>query len=191
MSFKYNIKNRIDIKTYIYFKPTKNNNLEDIKLLLENDDTINVYSNNEDIRQYNSYENIRDYIYGIINNTGFFCKILNPKYILDSFNNVDAIVIIGSTMNLLPNGNIFGFALINFDEKTNSIYIDVLCSHIGIKGAGDILINKIEYISRKLFFTKILLKSVKSAISFYEKYSFTKFNKLYDNTCKMIKYINT
>ena len=103
----------------------------------------------------------------------------------------DAVIIIGSTMDILPNGNIFGFALINFDEKTNSIYIDVICSHIGIKGAGDILINQIEDISRRLFIGKIHLKSVKSAISFYEKYGFIKNDKLCDDMCTMIKNINT
>lgn len=57
-------------------------------------------------------------------------------YFKPTESNVDAVIIIGSTstMKILPNGNIFGFALINFDEKTNSIYIDVICSHIGIKG---------------------------------------------------------
>jgi hypothetical protein len=44
-------------------------------------------------------------------------------------------------MNLLPNGNIYGFALINFDEMNNSILIDVICSHVGIKYAGEILIT--------------------------------------------------
>jgi len=194
MSLKYNIKNNIknniDTKTYIYFKPNESNNLDDIKLLLENDDKIDVYPNNKDVSEYNSYKNVTDYIYRIINKTNFLCKGLNPDYILDSFDDVDAVVIIGSTMNILPNGNIFGFALIIFDEKTNSIYIDVICSHIGIKGAGDILINKIEDISRKLFVTKIHLKSVKSAISFYEKYGFTKFDSLCDDMCVMIKYIN-
>lgn len=191
MSFRYNVKNNIDTKTYIYFKPTESNNLDDIKLLLEADDKINVHSNDEDVNSYNSYKNVTDYIYRIINKTMFLCKGLNPGYILDSFDNVDAVIIIGSTMDILPNGNIFGFALINFDEKTNSIYIDVICSHIGIKGAGDILINEIEYISRRLFVTKIQLKSVKSAISFYEKYGFIKRDNLCDDMCTMIKTINT
>jgi len=38
--------------------------------------------------------------------------------------------------------------------------------------------------------TKIYLKSVKSAISFYEKYGFIKKNPLCDNMCLMIKNIN-
>jgi ribosomal protein S18 acetylase RimI-like enzyme len=189
MALRYNIKNNIDIKTYIYFKPTESNNLDDIKLLLENDDKIVVYPNNEDVNQYNSYKNVTDYIYRI-NKIGFLCKGLNPDYILDSFDNVDAVVIIGSSINILPNGNIFGFALIKFDEETNSIYIDVICSHTGIKGAGDILINEIEEISRRLFIEKIRLTSVDTAISFYEKYGFTKIESLCDDMCVMIKYIN-
>ena len=121
----------------------------------------------------------------------FLCKGLNSEYILNSFNNVDAVIIIGSTMDILPNGNIFGFALIKFDEKTNSIYIDIICSHIGIKGAGDMLINKIEDMSRRLFITKIQLQSVKSAITFYQKYGFIKNDNLCDDMCTMIKNINT
>ena len=191
MSLRYNIKNNIDTKTHIYFKPTESNNLEHIKILLEDDDRINVYSNDEGIHSHNSYKNVTDYIYRIITKPKFLCKGLNPNYILDSFDDSDAVIIIGSTMDILPNGNIFGFALINFDEKTNSIYFDVICSHIGIKGAGDILINEIEDISRRLFFRKIHLKSVKSAISFYEKYGFIKNDKLCDNMCIMIKNINT
>jgi len=190
MSLRYNI-NNIDTKTHIYFKPTESNNLDDIKTLLEQDDTMYIYPNNEVVNQYNSYKNVTDYIYRIIKKTKFLCKGLNPNYILDSFDNVDAVVIISSSINILPNGNIFGFALINFNEQSNSIYIDVICSHIGIKGAGDILINKIEDISRRLLITKIELKSVKRAISFYEKYGFTKYDKSCDDMCLMMKSINT
>ena len=206
MSFRYNIKNYKNIKTHIYFKPTESNNLEDIKLLLEDDDRIDIYPNNEDVNQYNNlediklmiedvnqynnYKNVTEYIYRIIKKSGFLCKGLNPDYILDSFDKVDAVVIIGSSMNILPNGNIFGFALIKFNEEDNSIYIDVICSHIGIQGAGDILINEIEYISRKLLMTEIYLTSVDSAISFYKKYGFSKYDELCDDMCLMIKSMN-
>ena len=192
MDLKYNIKNNINninTKTYIYFKPTEINNLDDIKLLLEDDDKIDIYTN-EDVNSYNSYKYVTDYIYRITDKSEFLCKGLNLDYILNSFDTADAVVIIGSLMNILPNGNIFGFALINFNEKNNSLYIDVFCSHIGIKGTGEILINEIEYICRKLLITKIYLNSVKSAISFYEKYGFTKYDKVCDNVCVMIKYMN-
>jgi hypothetical protein len=189
MSLRYDIKDNKN-KTYIYFKPTKSNILDDIKLLLENDDKIDVYPKNDDVNPYDSYKNVTDYISRIINNSEFLCKGLNPDYILDSFDNVDAVVILGSSINILPNGNVFGFALIKFDETKNSIYIDVICSHIGIKGAGDILINEIEDISRRLLMTEIYLKSVKSAISFYEKYGFIKYDNLCDDMCVMIKSMN-
>jgi ribosomal protein S18 acetylase RimI-like enzyme len=198
MSLRYNIK-KTKIETYIYFKPTESNDLDEesndldnIKFLLEDDDKdhdkLYIYPNNEDVNPYNSYKNVTDYIYRIINNAEFLCKGLPPDYILQSFDNVDAVVIIGSSMNILPNGNIFGFALITF-EGNHTMYIDVICSHIGIKGAGDILINEIEYIARKLLMTEIYLESVKSAISFYEKYGFTKQKKSCDDMCIMIKSI--
>jgi len=128
---------------------------------------------------------VTDYIYRIITNTGFLCKGLNPDYILESFDKVDAVFVIGSSMNILPNGNIFGFALIKFDEKTNLIYVDVR-----IKGAGDFLINKIESISRNLLMTGIYLVSVKNAISFYKKYGFIKTDELCENMCLMKKSLN-
>jgi hypothetical protein len=190
MSLRYNLKNDRNIQTYVYFKPTESNILEDVKSLIESDDEIKVYPNNEDVNPYNSYKNIKDYIYRIITNSKFLCKGLNPSYISNSFDTVDAVVIIGSSINLLPNGNIYGFALINFDELHNSLYIDVICSHIGIKYAGDILIKTIQDICGKLFMTKIYLNSVKSAISFYEKYGFAKKEPLCDNMCLMFKNIN-
>jgi len=186
MSLKYNIKNSKNNKISIYFKPTDRNHLDDIKLLLDDDANINLYHNNNE-SESNSYKNVTDYIYRIIDKSGFLCKGLNPDYILDSIDDADAVVVVGSSMNILPNGNIFGFALIQFDEKYNSIYIDVICSHVGIKGAGDILIKALEYISKKLFMTEIYLTSVKSAITFYEKYGFTKYDKLCNDMCIMIK----
>jgi hypothetical protein len=190
MSLRYNIKNDGNIKTYVYFKPTESNILHDIKALIESDGKIDVYPNDEDIKPYNSYKNVTDYIYRIINNSRFLCRGLNPEYILETFDTADAVVIIGSSMNLLPNGNIYGFALINFDEQHNSIYIDVICSHVGVKSAGDILIKEIQNICGKLFMTKIYLKSVESAISFYEKYGFTKKDPLCNDMCLMIKTMN-
>jgi hypothetical protein len=190
MSVRYNLKNDRNIQTYVYFKPTESTILEDIKTLIGYYDEIKVYPNNEDVNPYNSYKNVTEYIYRIITNSEFLCKGLNSSYISDVFDTADAIVIIGSSMNILPNGNIYGFALINFDEAHNSIYIDVICSHIGVKNAGDILIKEIQNICGKLFMTKIYLTSVKSAISFYEKYGFIKKNPLCDDMCLMIKTIN-
>ena len=190
MDLRYNIKNNINTKTHIYFKPTESTHLDDIKILLEQDDKLLLHPNNEDENQYNAYKDVTNYIYRMITKTEFLCKNLNPDYILESFDHCDAVVIISSSIDILPNGNIFGFALINFNEVDNSIYIDVICSHIGIQGAGDILMNEIQGITRKLYMTKIYLKSVDTAISFYEKYGFVKYDKLCDDMCIMIKSIN-
>jgi hypothetical protein len=187
MSLKYNIRKNEKFKNYIYFNPKKMDKLDDIKILLEHDNNIHVYPNSDNSTPPNYYKNIKDYIDRIINNSEFLCKGLNPDYVLNSFKKVDAILIIGSLMNILPNGNIFGFALINFDEKHNAIYIDVICSHIGTKTVGDILINVIEDISKKLIIEKIYLKSVHTAISFYEKYGFVKKEELCKDMCLMIK----
>jgi hypothetical protein len=111
MSLKYNIKNDKNIATSIYFNPN-NNNLDDIKILIE--DEINVNPNSEIVQ--NSYKHIKEYIYSIITKSEFLCKGLNPKYIRNSFNNADGVIIIGSS-NVLPNGNVYGFALLKFDEK--------------------------------------------------------------------------
>jgi hypothetical protein len=186
-SLRYNIKRNRNIKTSIYFRPTESNHLDDIKLLLESNRKMDIYPNSEDETQFNPYNNVTEYIYRIITNTGFLCKGLNPEYILDAFDDADAIVIIGSLMDILPNRPIFGFALIHFDETVNSIYVDVICSHIGIEGAGDTLINAIQEISKTVLMTEIYLKSVKSAIPFYEKYGFIKHDASCDDMCIMIK----
>jgi hypothetical protein len=170
MSLKYNLKN-LNTNTYIYFNPSNAEKIDEIKTIIEMDDTLN-FPNESDIND--TYKNLSQLILRG-KNVGFLCKGLTLEYIQDALDSADAIVAISSQgTNLLPNGNLFGFALINFDENDNSVNIDVICSHIGIKYAGDILINSINNICNKLFITKIKLNSVSSAISFYEKYGFIK-----------------
>jgi hypothetical protein len=213
MNNKYNIKNDTNVQTYIYFKPESSlfnptkSKRNKFWLNFEGDNTFKVYPNGNDIDSddddddttvqniyENSYKNVKDYIYRLVSNSKFLCKGLNPEYISQTFNNADAIVIVGSSNNILPNGNIFGFALINIDNpgrEYKSIYIDVICSHTGIQGAGHILINAIEYIGRKLLMTHIYLRSVPKAYDFYKKYGFLKYGQecTYDG-CIMRKYIN-
>ena len=186
MSVRYTIQKK-DTKTSIYFNPEKlvNLEIENIKLMIEDDNNMDVYPN-ADVNTY-TYENVKRYIYRIIKETKFLCKGLNHEYVSDSFDEVDAVIIIGSQMNILPNGNIYGFALLKFDESKNSIYIDVICSHSGIKGAGDILINEIQKLCRTLLMTEIHLTSVENAISFYEKYGFIKHDIECEDMCLMKK----
>ena len=213
MNTKYSIKNNTNIQTYIYFKPESSlfnptkSKRNKFWLNFEGDTTFKVYPNGNDIDSdddeddttvkniyENSYKNITDYIYRLITNSKFLCKGLDPEYVEQTFGIADAIVIIGSKNNILPNGNIFGFALINIDNpgrEPKSIYIDVICSHTGIQGAGEILINATEYIGRKLSMNHIYLRSVPSAENFYKKYGFFKYSQEcnYDG-CIMRKYIN-
>lgn len=177
MTTRYNIKNKNN-KVSIYFKGS---DLEDIQILLEN---THIQVHSED-----SYKNITEYIERFVTKSEFLCRGLNPDYIRDSFNKVDAAIVLGSDMNILPNGNLYGFALVIFDEANNSLYADVICSHIGIQGAGDALIVAMENICKELLITKIVLKSVKSAIPFYEKYGFLKRNTMCNNMCVMTKQI--
>ena len=88
MSLRYNIKNK-PLTTSIYFKPslTPSSNLDNIKLILENDRDF-IYSDKP-----SSYQNATDYIYRLITNSRFLCKGLNADYVAESFDIVDAVVI--------------------------------------------------------------------------------------------------
>ena len=188
MNSRYNIKkHNLTTKNSIYFNPESNNSLKDIEILLE-----------DDIQEENSYKTVTDNIFRIIHKNGFLCKGLNPEYIFKSIGNVDAVVTIRSSLHnetlhneTLHNVNILSFAFIIFDEKHNAMYVDIICSHNYIQGAGDILMNELEQICKKLSMTTIFLKSVKSAISFYEKYGYIKQDVSCDNMCVMKKKLTT
>jgi hypothetical protein len=171
MTLKYNLK-QLSTSPYIYFNPTKMENLEDIQYILKADPTF-IFPNEGDTTD--TYENVTEYIYRLIEKTGFLSQRLNEIYIKETFRTSDAILILSSKgMNVLPNGNIFAFSVLQFNEVTNSIFIDILCSHIGIKYAGDILMKAITTMAKRLFITTLQLTSISSAVAFYEKYGFYK-----------------
>ena len=171
---KYNIK-RQNIKPYIYFNP-KNNGLEDIKIMLENTfETVDE-----------KYSQVMDYIIRLTSYTAFLCKGIDENYVINAFEDADLAIVIGDSTRVLPNGNIFGFALLNFNENNNSIYISIFCSHIGIYGAGEFLIKEIEKMCKILFITKIQLSSVEDAITFYKKYGFMQHD-MNKRVCNMSK----
>ena len=186
---------KIKTKTHIYFNKTTPE-IDDIKMLLTSAN-FDVYPNdenenknkNKNKNKNNTYKNAMGLIQSKVEND-FLCEGLSKDYITDSFKKVDAIVAVGSPGDLLPNGSVFGFALIQFNDKTNSIYIDVICSHIGIKYGGEILMKEIDNICNALFMTQIRLRSVDSAISFYERYGFSKRHDLCEDMCLMIKNID-
>ena len=175
MSPRFSIKR--DFSSKVFFnEETLNSDLIDMKTILESESTLSIYPN-EEIDQ--NYRNVSRYIYHIVKNSKFLCTGLNDKYIRDAFKTTEAMLVIGSEhMNIYPNGNVFGFALLMFDQINNSLYVDILCSHVGIKGAGDILIKQIENIAKSLFMNSIKLNSVNSAVTFYERYGFRKIHKI-------------
>lgn len=173
MNGKYNLKMDKDVKTYVFFnKPGKNI----MKQFLKYDDA-----------ETNKYKDISEYILQLITKSEFLCKGLKHSYVKKTFARVDAVVVIGSSMNILPNGNIYGFALIEFDIKQNSVHIDVICSHYGVRGAGEKLIKEVELICNKVHLDNIYLTSVDTAITFYEKYGFVKNRKHCVDMCLMTK----
>ena len=173
MNGKYNLKMDKDVKTYVFFnKPGKNI----MKQFLKYDDA-----------ETDKYKDISEYIMQLITKSEFLCKGLKHSYVKKTFARVDAVVVIGSSMNILPNGNVYGFALIEFDIKQNSVHIDVICSHYGVRGAGEKLIKEVEVICNKVHLDKIYLTSVDTAIAFYEKYGFVKNRKHCVDMCLMTK----
>jgi len=176
MSRKYNLGGDKDVKTHIFFNPTKTGDLEDIKYLLDYDEENDA-----------QYKSISNYIMQVVDKSEFLCKGVNKEYVTESFDKVDAVIVIGSSMNILPNGNIYGFALIQFDEMKNLLYIDLICSHNGIRGAGIKMLKEIEKVCNKLMMDVIKLTSIESAIPFYEKYGFVKKNSSCKILCVMTK----
>ena len=172
-------------------KRCKNQDLENIKLLLENNTNLNVFPGDTNLQHVNYYQNVTDYILRIVKNSEFLCKNLYLEDIIEGSENSDFIVVIGTKgIDILPNGNILGFAFIKFNEEDNSININIICSHVGVKYGGDRLIKMIDIICKNLFVKKIKLLGVPSAIPFYEKYGFIKSNSCIPNkTCEMTKII--
>lgn len=176
---KYNLKTKVDIQPYLFFNPNiaQRDGIEDIKIIL--DSKFNVEEH---------YSHIQESIMRMISITEFLCKGISEEYITESFDEADAVVVIGDS-KVLPNGNIFGFALLNFNIDDNSLYISIFCSHTGIYGAGEILMKQIQNICKTLMITHIHLTSVKNSISFYEKYGFIKDDPSCIQMCEMTKIV--
>ena len=171
MSLKYNLKD-LTTNRHIYFNPNISEDLDAIKTIIESNEEFTL-PNENDIND--TYQNLSEYIFRLKENSSVLCKGVSLEYIKDAFETADAVVAVSSKgINILPNGNIFSFALINFNENDNSVYIDVICSHIGVKYAGEMLLKTITDMCIKLNITKIKLNSVSTAVSFYERYGFNK-----------------
>lgn len=183
---KYSLKSGHKTKSYIFFNSHKpqRDEIEDIKTIL--DFNFDVVENTHSDPHFN-YKQLLHYIIRLKTKSRFLCQGITTDYIEEAFGKADAAIILGDS-TILPNGNIFGFALINFNDD-NSIYISIFCSHTGIYGAGEILMKEVEKICQTLFMTEIHLESVGNAITFYEKYGFVKHDESCVDMCEMTKIV--
>ena len=187
---KYNIRTKSPVlKTSIFFNLDNISRNTDLYSILSSESEYDVFPEDEDDE---SYKEISDTIVRFVRNSGFLCRgKVNPRYVERSLTVADAIVVLGDNTPLVPNGNIFGFATILFYESQNQIYIDVICSHSGVQGAGEHLLLSVENIGRKLLFHEVSLRSLTQVIPFYEKYGYRKTVTGCDNECPMVKSIRT
>jgi len=146
--------------------------IKDIKKKLKGDSRYVVLPNAQEPK--NSYRFITGYISRIIENQGFLCKNINSEYIEESIEDADVAIVVGAkeASTIFPNQAIFGFALLSFNSEDKYIYINIICSHIGVGGCGNVLIDAIEDISRLVSMPEIHLHSVPSAVGFYKNKGF-------------------
>ena len=173
----------------IMINPQSTSDLQEITKSLKKDKNIPIYSNN-DAPKHNSYEHIQTSIQSLIKDSKVLCKGINNDYISELFDDSDAVFVVGSYENpgaILPSGKIYGFVLINFNELRKELYIEIFCTHSGMKYVGEHIMKQLTKISEILEFSAIRLKSVASAISFYEKYGFEKTVESYEDMCVMVK----
>ena len=101
------------------------------------------------------------------------CNGLEPEDIQNyALNTADIVLVISGNGQLMPNGNIYGFSLLQIHKHSNSVYAGFICSNNKVRYGGDNIMRSIEFICNILYIQKITLQSVQSAISFYERYGF-------------------
>ena len=178
-----------DTKTYLFFNDAVRDDefLEETKMIAETEYAVYPEENDPKNR---IYRQICRYIYDKIKKVESLCNGLNPSYVLSALKQANVVIVVGpSHMDVLPNGGVYAVAMVKFDERTNSMYLDVICSNNGIQGAGQILMKEIDRVAKLTFITKITLNSVFSAIAFYEKQGFVKTGRCDDENelCEMKK----
>ena len=172
---KYDIRKSDKIKTSVYFR------INDIVTRLH------TPSMQIDVEPHgHTYKEITKRIDKMVQD-GVLCNGLSHTYISGVFDKADAVFVVHSS-DILPNKEtILGFALVQFLLHEEAFYVNIICSHKEVKGAGEFLLKKMEEISRKLSKKYIKLDSVNSAITFYEKFGFVKDIKTCNHMCLMIK----
>lgn len=106
----------------------------------------------------------------------FMCLGINYSYIKISIKKSDIIVLLYEQNEKKDDTYIAGIATLIV--KDNAIEIDLICSQLGYKMAGRLLINKVIKIAKKLGKEKVELLSVGNpdTIQFYKRLQFKKVN---------------
>ena len=168
---KYSLQG-LNTTTYIYFNPSsRNKKLPIFKQLIESRDDKLVFQNKHDPND--TYHNLIMYIDRLITVDEVLCNGLEPEDIQNyALNTADIVLVISGNGQLMPNGNIYGFSLLQIHKHSNSVYAGFICSNHKVRYGGDNIMRSIEFICNILYIQKITLQSVQSAISFYERYGF-------------------
>jgi hypothetical protein len=95
-----------------------------------------------------------------------FCQNLHTDYVNNSLSSCNAVITLESKLN-----EIITFATIFFDVP-NILHIDVICSNQKYRGGGNVMIDKIKEICKRLSIKEIKLSSVTESLGFYTKKDF-------------------
>jgi hypothetical protein len=147
--------------------------LKDKKMTVEKlqealEKNVNVLSSiDDDQDMFNLYGNLIQEEVSQIDNK--FCGIIGQEYLQMSISKCNAILFLQDETDA-----VYGFATLFFKPKTESLYIDLICSSLKYKGGGHIMIAKIKELADLLDIKSIELSSVTEALGFYvEKEKFT------------------
>ena len=97
---------------------------------------------------------------------GNMCKGLRKEYVLESFIDSDAILVI------VLDGYFCGFSTILRNEKDSALVVDVICSLKKMNGIGAYMIEALTELCKADEIKNITLGSVTEAVPFYLKQNF-------------------
>lgn len=133
-------------------------------------------------QKISAYKKFRDELYKDIRSSGKFCDGILATYVKESLISCDFILRIESSQT--RSKKLYGFATLKIIQGSKSLYIDVICTNIDIKGTGSYIMKLLTNICETVSLESIKLNSATQAVPFYLKSEF-ECNPL----CKMIKMV--
>jgi hypothetical protein len=125
--------------------------------------TINVISTFDIESRTNMFKEFGKMVIGNVQaNRNKFCGNINDRFMADSLNACNALVMLDNGVN-----DVIGFATLFFLLDDNEVYIDVICTNQKYKGGGHKMISKIKEICDLLGMKSIELSSLTEAVGFY------------------------